>query len=111
MLVHIAITGWPGFRGSKDQEGGIGCKKQVENIGLKANYVFDHYLKIEGQPDLVHVHSMLNAGVLASQIKEKYQIPYVITEHSSWFARRLISKQQQVIIQRVAMSAKTISCK
>ena len=40
------------------------------------------------------------------QIKEKYQIPYVITEHSSWFARRLISKQQQVIIQRVAMSAK-----
>ena len=72
----------------------------------KANYVFNHYLKIEGQPDLVHVHSMLNAGVLALQIKEKYQIPYVITEHSSWFARRLISKQQQVIIQRVAMSAK-----
>jgi len=32
-------------------------------------------------PDLVHAHSVNLAGLAAQKIKEKYNIPYVITEH------------------------------
>jgi len=51
-----------------------------------------NYVEKYGKPDIIHVHSMLNAGFLALILKQKYNIPFVITEHSSAFARNLISK-------------------
>lgn len=63
------------------------AKKQWVNCGLK---LFEEYIKKNGKPDIIHVHSLLNAGYLAYEINKKYNIPYVITEHSSAFARGLI---------------------
>ena len=65
-------------------------KNHWVKIGLR---LFEAYIKIYGKPDIIHVHSMLNASFLAKIIQEKYNIPYVITEHSSAFARNLISKE------------------
>lgn len=57
--------------------------------GLKA---FGTYVRDHGMPDIIHAHSLLNGGVLANAISHKYDIPYVVTEHSTAFARGLIKK-------------------
>jgi glycosyltransferase involved in cell wall biosynthesis len=64
------------------------AKKYWINCGLK---LFEEYIQRNGKPDVIHVHSLLNAGYLALEINKKYNIPYVITEHSSAFARGLVS--------------------
>ena len=51
--------------------------------------LFRKYLKTEGHPDIVHCHNALFAGILTRLIKKDFRIPYVITEHSSAFARGL----------------------
>lgn len=43
---------------------------------------YRYYLRNEAQPDLIHAH-FGNAGRDAALIKEKYRIPYIITEHDS----------------------------
>lgn len=59
--------------------------------GMKA---FESYLKENGRPDLIHAHVVNYAGILACKIFKKYGIPYVITEHSSTYARHLIRHHQ-----------------
>ena len=34
-----------------------------------------------GQPDIVHVHVAMKAGILALYLKKMYRLPYVLTEH------------------------------
>ena len=51
--------------------------------------LFGKYVRECGCPDIIHVQSSLWASRLAIQIKKKYGIPYVLTEHSSGFARDL----------------------
>ena len=55
--------------------------------GMKA---FEAYIKENGKPDLIHAHVVNYAGILACKIFKKYGIPYIITEHSSTYARDLI---------------------
>lgn len=57
-------------------------RKQWISKGLK---LFHRYVKDNGKPDVIHVHSMTNGAYLAYEIFKQYQIPYVITEHSSHF--------------------------
>lgn len=45
--------------------------------------LFKEYIKKEGIPDIIHVHSALYGGLVAKEIKRKYGIPFIITEHSS----------------------------
>jgi glycosyltransferase involved in cell wall biosynthesis len=47
--------------------------------------VYKQIEKEQGKPDLVHVHVAIKAGILARYIKNKYQIPYVVTEHWSGY--------------------------
>lgn len=60
---------------------------------------FDDYVKQHGKPDVVHAHNALYAGMLAQSIKEKYGVPYVITEHSTAFARNTINDAK--ILRRI----------
>lgn len=62
--------------------------------------LFEKYIKKHGIPDVVHLHSYI-AGELAMYIKKKYNIPYVVTEHSSGFARGLISKTDRQLAKQV----------
>lgn len=43
---------------------------------------FKQYIKENGLPELIHLHSFFN-GEMAIWIKEEYNIPYVVTEHVS----------------------------
>ena len=61
-------------------KGPLKLKKKVE--ALKKGY--DALIK-EHNIDLVHVHFSYPAGFAAIWIKENFNIPYIITEHSSMF--------------------------
>ena len=71
-------------------------------IGLK---LFDEYVARNGIPDIIHVHSMVDSGFIAYRIHQKYGVPYVITEHSSAFARGLIDQRTINKLQPVVESA------
>lgn len=45
--------------------------------------LFEKYVQQKGKPDLIHAHFCMWGGYVAYLIKQKYGIPYVITEHHS----------------------------
>ena len=45
------------------------------------------YIKINGRPDIVHVHVPMKAGIIALWMKRRWQIPYIVSEHSSLYNR------------------------
>lgn len=47
--------------------------------------MFEKYVKKNGNPDLIHVHSVLWGGYAAHLINKKSGIPYIITEHRGVF--------------------------
>ncbi|MFB0926391.1 MAG: glycosyltransferase, partial [Vicingaceae bacterium] len=49
-----------------------------------SNKLIKNYIKDHGVPDIVHCHGAFLAGEASLGIKNKYGIPYVITEHSSY---------------------------
>ena len=48
-----------------------------------SNKIYKKILKEEGKPDILHAHFCFLQGYFAATLKEKYNIPLVITEHSS----------------------------
>lgn len=60
--------------------------------------LFKYYVKRFGEPDIIHVQSMLNAAILAEYIKKRYKIPYIISEHSWIYGTgRLKTKELQIV--------------
>ena len=45
------------------------------------------YFKENGLPRLVHLHVPMKAGVIAQWIKRKWNIPYILSEHSSSYEK------------------------
>ena len=69
-------------------------------------YLFEIYLKKFGKPDIIHVHSMRNAGYLALEIYKRYNIPYIITEHSSAYEKKLVNENEFEKLNKVVSSSK-----
>ena len=67
--------------------------------------LFDRYRETYGLPELIHVHSMLNAGMLAMALRQRYGVPYVVTEHSSAFARGAVTPNELKLARSVAANA------
>ena len=67
--------------------------------------LFEIYRERYGLPDIIHVHSMLPAGILAKKINDKYQIPYVITEHSSRIFNKNIDNQEKKWITEIVQQS------
>lgn len=63
----------------------------IVNLGLK---MYKEYVDQHGTPDLIHVHSLLYSGLLAKKIYELYNVPYVVTEHSSQYFIKNISNKR-----------------
>lgn len=72
------------------------------NYGLK---LFQEYAKNFGMPDIIHVHSLITAGNIALEIKSKYNIPFIVTEHTSAFARGLISNHNIKTLKKVVKAS------
>ncbi len=70
--------------------------------GLK---LYQCYIARHGKPDLIHAHAMLNGGVLAQALSTRYDIPYLVTEHSTAYARGLVQPWQIRLAREVAKSA------
>ncbi len=69
------------------------------------NKLADRYFDENGQPDLVHAHCCLNAGVLALAINRRYGIPFVVTEHSRGFRQGRPRWWERDLIRRVTKRA------
>ena len=69
------------------------------------NKLVKRYISENGKPDLIHVHNAFWAGEVAIDIKKKFKIPFIITEHSSLFiseneAQNIQSKAENVFTDR-----------
>jgi glycosyltransferase involved in cell wall biosynthesis len=71
-------------------------------VGMR---LFARYVEEHGTPDLIHAHNALYAGLLASRIKGKFGAPYVITEHSTAYARGLVSDCQTPYVREAFLNA------
>lgn len=56
-------------------------------------------------PDVVHAHSMVFAGVLGVEIRRRYGVPLVVTEHSTGYAKELLSAYELRCADHVARTA------
>lgn len=63
------------------------------------------YISRHGAPDIVHAHNTYYAGAIGAFLKEKYNIPFIITEHSSMYANKQIHRWQNPFILRALRSA------
>ena len=52
---------------------------------------YEKYFQLYGKPDIIHSHNALYAGMLGKKIRERFGVPYIVTEHSTVFSRQLIS--------------------
>lgn len=59
-------------------------------------------------PQILHVHSVIRAGFAAEVLSKKYKIPYVITEHSSIFGRKLLAKQYVNLVKSAFSSSSCV---
>lgn len=55
-----------------------------------AGDIFAKYVSEYGKPDIIHVHGF-QSGLQAVEIKKKWGIPFVITEHSTQFIDNIVS--------------------
>jgi teichuronic acid biosynthesis glycosyltransferase TuaC len=69
---------------------------------------FAEFVRTYGKPDLIHVHNCNPAGLLAQEIQKQTGIPYMITEHSSYYHRQLIPQQLMPRLREAFVSAKLI---
>lgn len=63
-------------------------KANINAWSKRTLMLFDEYVKKHGMPDVIHAHSSMWAGYVAYLIKQKYGVPYVVTEHRGRFGMR-----------------------
>ncbi|MCH8532902.1 MAG: glycosyltransferase [Saccharospirillum sp.] len=71
---------------------------RLRKYGLE---LFERYITENGMPDIIHVHSVLYAGLIALDLKEKYGIPYVITEHATAYSRGKVRPRKMALATSV----------
>lgn len=57
-----------------------------------------------GIPDIVHLHSF-GMGKAAIRIKKRFNVPFVVTEHLTLFARNLLTKRELLFAKQVFRTA------
>lgn len=72
------------------------------------NKLVKFIVKNEGDIDIVHIHSALDAGISYSLSKVK--LPYVITEHSSKYARNMLNSTQKKYLPKAFNGADVVIC-
>lgn len=76
------------YRGYYNNSTKFGYFGKLGSVFLYYKLLFKMYAIVKvkyGKFDLVHMHISLRQGLLALWLKCVYGIPYVITEHNSWF--------------------------
>jgi glycosyltransferase involved in cell wall biosynthesis len=89
-LLYPIVNRWKNFR-------------KVVRVNI-FKQLFKIYIKKHGEPDLVHLHSFIH-GESALWLKKNYNIPYVVTEHNSGFARGLFGQKELAFAKKVFENA------
>ncbi len=58
--------------------------------------IYEEYRKKNGDPDIIIAHSSIWAGYVAARLKDIYDIPYLLVEHRSRFARDVEAAQEMI---------------
>lgn len=69
-------------------------------LALFARYVAEH-----GMPDLMHAHSAAMGGVCAAAIQQRWGVPFVLTGHSSAYARGALDAREVALARAASMAA------
>lgn len=86
------------------------CNK-ISKIIKRFYYYYKAYNFLKqrvGKPDIIHAHVMLYAGVFSLIISIMNRIPYILTEHSTFYNSEKISKPIKSILKIVAKNSKYI---
>ncbi|OQP04630.1 hypothetical protein B1690_15255 [Geobacillus sp. 46C-IIa] len=75
---------------------------------FKLKKIFTKLVKEGNKPDIIHAHSVLWGGWASSKISKQWNVPLIITEHSTAFLRGLIKKYQIPLIKEAFDQAKKI---
>ena len=66
----------------------------------------NEYTRLYGKPDLIHAHSNIWGGIAANRAAHSLAVPYIVTEHSSLFARSRLpfwqKKEISLVLQRAS---------
>ena len=73
-----------------------------EKLALK---MYDAYKAVHGPPDIIHAKATMWGAVMARVIAERENIPYVVTVHSSVFARGIVGPRERITAALALRSA------
>src|SRR5690554_480729 len=59
-----------------------------------ARALLKRYIKENGKPDILHAHAAVFGGAAGAELAEEFEIPLVLTEHSTGFARGVYTNWQ-----------------
>lgn len=73
----------------------------------RINHLFTQYCTKNGNPDIIHAHSVFFGGIAAMGIAKEFKLPYVITEHLTDFSRgKVVHPYDLKISRNVFMNAR-----
>ena len=105
-LGRLNQGGWSGFR--VQDESGLRVIRSVylkipgnENLNIKrwskqTLKLFNRYIREFGKPDIILAHSATWAGYVAGLINKKRGVPYIVTEHRSFFVRTTPESREMI---------------
>lgn len=99
-IPHVIYHGWQ----SRKLLGRISLKLWIK----KCNDLYKIYCDEFGRPDLIHAHCTLPAGIAAMYISQYHGPPYIITEHSTYYARNLIKDFEVPYIKNALDKSDTV---
>lgn len=72
-----------------------------------ARKLFTKYISEQGKPDIIHAHSAILGGAAAVLLGREYDIPVVLTEHSTGFAREIFMRWELRLASECARSVQS----
>lgn len=78
----------------------------LKYYSMLLNKLIKNIIENEGEIDIVHIHSALDMGI--AYLKSEINLPYIITEHSTKYSRKLINKVQKKYLKDVFNKAKKV---
>jgi glycosyltransferase involved in cell wall biosynthesis len=80
-------------------------RANARRIAVSGWELYQNYKKTYGKPDIIHVHSTIMGGAAAKTIWENDGVPFVVSEHSSAYARGEIPTEGKKIVRSVSACA------
>ncbi|MDD7805932.1 MAG: glycosyltransferase [Endozoicomonas sp. (ex Botrylloides leachii)] len=72
-----------------------------------AKALLKRYIIENGKPDVLHAHAAIYGGAAGAELSEEFEIPLVLTEHSTGFARDLYQSWQLKLAERAMLGARS----